>query len=758
MEPASRRNPSSLHSARKRPRVAEENRARATKACDRCRRLKEKCEGGIPCIKCSRSNRSCEFMQPTRFSQQRPSTSGNVDNDERVKYLEKIVTHFLGDVSLSLPSLRGIAEKIEATSTTGDEGLNHMGSDVEDLTLKDEKFVVKTLSRNTAHYSGEFSHWNFSQKIRKKVDEYLEGTRGTQQEKVITENWRAKQLQSPASSVFALLQSLPPRHVVDFLVTIYFQYAQTNLSFIDEKFLREKLEVLLDTPSIVAESDAGWVCSVLMVLAIGTQFAHMASGTLTQVNEDKTAEQPPEDDVGVELYRLACKLIPDVIAIASLESVQACLLLAHYALPIDTQGIAYTYLGLAVKVAIQNGMHRKYMGTDFDAHTVETRNRLWWTAYTLEKRICILHGRPPSVTSNDVDADLPVDVPEFQVPGEPPKFQNISALIQVTKFLSEMSNVISLLRRCPAHLRSNYFDQLFKIRSEAQTWWSALPSEIYCRDLDPELPLFRHNIHLNLCFHLNEIYMGRPFIFFADARSPSPRSSDDSTPTDSTSLRKRKRKNTRATLVADAESAALHVIELCSLLNRHCGLAGASYTEFSSCRAALLVILAQSLNGRKEALKIPLASGMKLIKCIATNIDSVKSEVSVIDALETAIRTLDVSGSFQNGSGKENDNGYEKFKSWAALRKLDQFGSNLMQSQPVAQPSSEPENLSWAHGLAYSETASTTRPTVDSDLIGFEFGAIDSSFMLHGHDGMLEYPWNVGIGADGHAEMDHGKY
>ncbi|KAH7411411.1 c6 zinc finger domain-containing protein [Cadophora sp. MPI-SDFR-AT-0126] len=740
MEPASRQSSSSSYNARKRPRIAEENRARATKACDRCRRLKEKCEGGVPCIKCSRSNRSCEFIQLPKSSQQRTSTSGNIENDERIKYLEKIATHFLGDVSLNLSSLRGIAEKIEATSTTGNEGPIHMDSDVEDLTLKDDKFVVKTLSRNTAHYSGEFSHWNFSQKIRKKVDEYLEGTCATQQKRTITENWRAKQLQSPASNVFALLQSLPPPHVVDFLVVIYFQYAQTNTSFIDQKFLREKLAVLLDTPSIVAESDAGWVCSVLMVLAIGAQFAHMASGPLTQVNENETAEQPPEDDVGVELYRLACKLIPDVIAIASFESVQACLLLAHYALPIDTQGIAYTYLGLAIKIAIQNGMHRKYLGKDFDAHTVETRNRLWWTAYTLEKRICILHGRPPSVTSNDVDADLPVNIPELQIPGEPSRFQNNSALIQITKYLSDISNAISLLRKCPSHLRSNYFDQLFKIRSEAQTWWSLLPSEIYCRDLDPELPLFRQNIHLKLCFHLNEIYMGRPFIFFADTRSPSPRGGNDSTPTDSTSLLKRKRKNTRATLIADAESAALHVIELCSLLNQNCGLAGASYTEFSSCRAALLAILAQSLNGRKEALKSPLALGMRLIRCMATNIDSVKSEVSVIEALETAIRILDVNGDFPNGSAKKKDNGFEKFKSWAALRKLDQFGSDTMQSQPAAQRSSEAESLSWAHSSAYPETASTARPTVDSDLIGFEFGAIDNSFILPELDSMLEDP------------------
>ena len=252
--------------------------------------------------------------------------------------------------------------------------------------------------------------------------------------------------------------------------------------------------------------------------------------------------------------------------------------------------------------------------------------------------------------------------------------------------------------------------------------------------------------------------MGRPFIFFADTRSPSPRN-DVSTPNDSTSLPRRKPKNTRATLVADAESAAVHIVEHCSLLNQHCGLAGASYTEFSSCRAALLVILAQSLNGRKEALKSSLVSGMRLIKCMATNIDSVKSEVSVIDALETAIKAMDVSNNNQNGSAKEKDNGYEKFKSWATLRKLDPLGDDLMKPQPAVQPTSDKsEGVSWSNVPVYSETGINTRPTGDSDGLGFDFGAIDNSLLLPELDEMLGDPWNVGLGADVYAPMNHEKY
>lgn len=212
----------------------------------------------------------------------------------------------------------------------------------------------------------------------------------------IMEYWRATQLQSPKTLVQSVLHCLPPRAVSTFLVQIYFRFAQVNCFYAEESWVKKKLDFIYEAPGHVTSEDSAWVCSVLMVLAIGTQFAHMAAGPLNDgdgVNgsgNGSRANTPSlpgggDSDVGVTFYQMASKLIPDIITIASMESVQACLLLAHYALPLDTHGLAYTYLGLGIKMAIQNGMHRRYTGTDLDAWTIETRNRLWWTAYTVER-------------------------------------------------------------------------------------------------------------------------------------------------------------------------------------------------------------------------------------------------------------------------------------------------------------------------------------------------------------------------------------
>jgi hypothetical protein len=181
------------------------------------------------------------------------------------------------------------------------------------------------------------------------------------------------------------------------LVQIFFKYAQTNNFYVEEDWLCQKLNICYTNPSSLSSDDAGAVCAILMVLAVGTQFAHMESPTpVNCLPVDSAANQDhhfSEDEVGLTFYQFASKLLPDIIATASVRSVQACLLIGTYLLPLDTSGLCYTYFGLALKLAIQNGMHRRYHGEGLSSRMIETRNRVFWTAYTIEKSVAI-HSTP----------------------------------------------------------------------------------------------------------------------------------------------------------------------------------------------------------------------------------------------------------------------------------------------------------------------------------------------------------------------------
>lgn len=136
----------------------------------------------------------------------------------------------------------------------------------------------------------------------------------------------------------------------------------------------------------------------------------------------------------------------------------------------------------------------------------------------------------------------------------------------------------------------------------------------------------------------------------------------------------------RAALVTDCVEAALEIIDLCRLLRDEKGLARASFTEFSSCRAALLVILAQGLTKRTERLGAALEQGISLIKIMSMGVGSARSAVSVIEALERAIRRLELwSESHQSSlNGGSIESAYDRFKNWEMLWKTGPVSPSTM--------------------------------------------------------------------------------
>lgn len=200
------------------------------------------------------------------------------------------------------------------------------------------------------------------------------------------EYYRPEELQS-ASNTQASLAALPPRYVAEFLVQAFYKHAETNYFYVERGWLAEQLDTIYQNPAALSRREVGTVCMIWIILAIGTQYAYLDSRPPRGDPTKSITEPSPfsEDAIGVMFYQQACKLVPDVITVSSLESVQAILLIGIYTLPLDASGLSYIYLNLAVKLAIQNGMHRKYPAEGLDPFIRETRNRVWWTAYTTEK-------------------------------------------------------------------------------------------------------------------------------------------------------------------------------------------------------------------------------------------------------------------------------------------------------------------------------------------------------------------------------------
>ncbi|KAJ5729478.1 uncharacterized protein N7483_003986 [Penicillium malachiteum] len=641
-----------------------DTRRRTSLACDTCRKQKEKCEGGQPCWRCQRLDRPCLFSAQSAprkqsfsaqdISDQGPGSPGKIGCHQQ--NLEHIVRHFLGDVALDEENVARIAAKCTAETEEMESSLN----------VNEESFDVHFVSRDVAFYSGEFSHWNFSEKLRRNMRCHRNTADST-----VKEYWRATHLQSSVHVITEAITHLPPRQIAEFLVGIFFKYTEVNSFYAERSWIQMKLTICYKYATEYTTGDIPWVCSIFAILAIGTQMAHMEehkSRPDSSIPEDVAACS--EDSIGLEFYRVACRLVPDVILAASYESVQAFLLLATYALPVSTGGLSYTYFGLAMKMAIQNGMHRRYIGHDCDTRTLELRNRLFWTVYTIERRTSIMHGRPASIARSEISADLPTNSPTF----DSPNFRNMIAFIDLVSWTGDVAEILAQFKKCPRRLLVEYSTRLMQLKSKIAQWWNSLPANIECRDWNPRGPLFRPNCHLKLCYLSIYIYMGRPFIFNSNIQDTSSEGSPSQSSRNVSQAQ-------RSELVSDCVKSALEILATLESLSSNAGLCRASYTEFSSCRAALLVILAQVINsGMSSELQSGLDCGMILIRQMTGGTSS-QSEISYIESIEAAIRQLSSNTESDNQvsalpSGSES--AYAKFKDWTQSMKKDKgFGSTV---------------------------------------------------------------------------------
>lgn len=123
-------------------------------------------------------------------------------------------------------------------------------------------------------------------------------------------------------------------------------------------------------------------------------------------------------------------------------------------------------------------------------------------------------------------------------------------------------------------------------------------------------------------------------------------------------------------LVEDCIVAAEEAIDMCyTMQTGELGLTRSSYIEYSSCRAALLALIAYSICYRTNRFSARLQRGLDAIREMALTGDSARSELSLLETLEAALHHLHVfdhspksTGPTAERNGIRDD--YEGFVTW----------------------------------------------------------------------------------------------
>ncbi|KAJ4255034.1 hypothetical protein NW762_009838 [Fusarium torreyae] len=647
---------------------------RTTRACDDCRRLKEKCIGTIPCDRCKKFGRPCQFSN--RFRRRRvpradpiqikePSTIVVSADDasayfevERIQALEYIVRHYTGLEKCSREDLEAVIGDIASDEDIIPRVVDGEGDDVS----SDGKDRGSVDTASTVY--AEFSHHEFSRRVHQKVNDELNdfGCEGSSTDTAVSDKATPSQLLSRDAAVLEAVSLFPPAPSALVLVRVFFEIAQTNYFYIDEEPLRQRLDQFYSCPTRVGIEDAPWVSVALMVFALGTQFSHLhhssVRGSCRVLMKDAyDICQSMDDTIATTFYRKATNLIPDILSMDSIESIQAFLLFGIYVLPIDPAGLSCTYFGIAIKVATQFNLHQRITG-DISHREIELRKRVWWTAYALERRICILHGRPVSISRLDIDANLPIDLEVMQPKERINTFQNNMAMLKLTIFMEDARDGTLILKNSDKTQRARAFQNIIQLKERLRDYWQSLSEETFCRDLTPGKPLFRSNVHLALTYHLVHILIGRSFIL-------------DESNTNAKTILGTEWTRLRKELVNDCVNSAIATIDLCQTLRDESSLSKSSYTEFSSCCAAVLALVAKCVSDKNERPKDACKRGMELLREISIGVFSTSGEKRTVESLEAAFDRLNHHANRgEDDAGKLNEDGYLQFRNWVATQQI----------------------------------------------------------------------------------------
>ncbi|KAI8070928.1 fungal-specific transcription factor domain-containing protein, partial [Gongronella butleri] len=114
--------------------------------------------------------------------------------------------------------------------------------------------------------------------------------------------------------------------------------------------------------------------------------------------------------MGETYFKRARQLLKKRFDISSPNTIHALINLYMYQLSCERSGLAYLYIGLAIRMAQDLKFHKKEF-MPADPVQREANKRLWWSAYWLDLCAALDSNRPTMVDDKDCDLEYPMRLP-----------------------------------------------------------------------------------------------------------------------------------------------------------------------------------------------------------------------------------------------------------------------------------------------------------------------------------------------------------
>ncbi|KAL2851644.1 fungal-specific transcription factor domain-containing protein [Aspergillus pseudodeflectus] len=466
--------------------------SKVSRACDPCKSKKIRCSGTLPCSTCSRRRLSCTYA--TRYSRGRPPTPPALSSETPGNPADS-TSPGQGRIGTRPPEENREEEERRATSELVIEGQYF------DLT-SGLTFLHRAWSKLSAQRGQLMSHGS---------------NEGARDQPLASAGDRPFYLDRPG------VEALPDDATARGLLSLYFGSCVVTYRMLHRQRVEGWLDLVLENrahghPLAASLGNAG-TSIILTILAIATFRKYKLQSTLS--NDLQLAGLHDSDP----LFHAATGLTESETGYPRVESVQARLIQVLYLLQTGRMSKAWYTFGNACQIISSLGLHRKQFrqqnafGEQSDYITQQCAKRVFWTAYTIDKYLSVVFGRPRLLHDVEIDQEFPDTVNDEDMGPDGPLMSDGSDECHITSLIchAKIARIIGRISHEVYHLgdgrhadRAAAADALIH---ELKAWHAALPPHLGMVKLSTLVASYRREataITLAYCHAL--IHATRPFL------------------------------------------------------------------------------------------------------------------------------------------------------------------------------------------------------------------------------------------------------
>ncbi|KAI0303129.1 fungal-specific transcription factor domain-containing protein [Russula brevipes] len=444
-------------------------RRRVWRACESCRRKKIKCDGTEPtCSQCATSGSLCTWLQ----TKDRAALSRHYvqELEARLLHMESVfaqITQQLGQTPNDDGNLvnSAVSDESKAAATALLRSIINNGQPSQppvvdnpstpdsSSSVKIEDDMLDSFGQLTLDEHGHM-RWIGGSSTMSLIQSFRAVTAAphSRASPMADDSGQPNKLYFPATVFFGKVRALPypeeveypERDLADKLVSAYFSRFHFLLPIIDKPSFMRQYTYLMDhkDDQHLARSQTAFIAMVFALFACSAQLV-----------EDPRLKGEREDDGGMGMVYYERALILHYISHASIQiaHVQCFVLMSSFLCSINCLPQAWLLIGQAVRAAQDLGLHRSPKRLFIPAVEKETRRKIWWGVYTLDRMLALALGRPIGAEDVDCDVELPIDLDDDFLPdflaGAPMTSETPSLMTGFTSLVSLYSIAGRVMRQ-----------------------------------------------------------------------------------------------------------------------------------------------------------------------------------------------------------------------------------------------------------------------------------------------------------------------